>query len=195
MSTILNKISNFLYVNCITFAVIVFFTFINGPAHPMVGNLIYLPLGAVSLCYLLFDYKVSIAAYLAIEFTDYWITGDAHGHLAINLVDTLAPLIAITSMKFFKLSSFFEGGKLVFQHLLFLAILTAFYNTLMNFFVWSYFSLVEGSRVSIDAVYFIMNYLIGDVLGCLTVLFFAALVIVPGIRYFAPGLVPSDLDN
>ena len=141
----------------------------------------------------MFGYRVSIATYLAIEFSDYWITGNAnaHGHLAVNLVGTFAPLLAITSMKFFKLSSFFEGGKLVFQHLLFLAILTAFYNTLMNFFVWSYFSLVEGSRVSIDAVYFIMNYLIGDVLGCLTVLFFAALVVVPGIRYFAPHLVPS----
>jgi hypothetical protein len=110
-------------------------------------------------------------------------------------VGTFAPLLAIASMKFFKLSNFFEGGKLVFQHLLFLAILTAFYNTIMNFFVWSYFSLVEGSNVSINAMHFIKNYLIGDVLGCLTVLFFAALVIVPGIRYFAPQLVPSDLDN
>jgi hypothetical protein len=129
------------------------------------------------------------------EFSDYWITGNSHGQLTVNLVGTFAPLLAIASMKFFKLSNFFEGGKLVFQHLLFLAILTAFYNTIMNFFVWSYFSLVEGSNVSINAMHFIKNYLIGDVLGCLTVLFFAALVIVPGIRYFAPQLVPSDLDN
>jgi len=34
--------------------------------------------------------------------------------------------------------------------------------------------------------------LIGDVLGCLTVLFFAALVVVPAIRYFAPRFVPSN---
>jgi hypothetical protein len=39
---------------------------------------------------------------------------------------------------------------------------------------------------------FITNYLIGDILGCLAVLFFAALVVVPGIRYFAPKLVPSQ---
>ena len=161
----------------------------------MVGDLIYLPLGAVSLCYLLFDYKVSIAAYLAIEFSDYWITGNTHGHLAVNLVGTLAPLLAFTSMKFFKLSSFFEGGKLVFQHLLFLAILTAFYNTLMKFFVWSYISLAEDSNVSIDAMQFIKNYLIGDALGCVTVFLFAALVIVPGIRYFAPHLVPSEIQT
>ena len=159
----------------------------------MVGNLIWLQLGAVSLCYLLFGYRVLIAVFLAIQFSSYWFhelelvffpTG------IVNLMGTLAPLLAIASMKFFKLSNFFEGGKLVFQHLLFLAILTAFYNTLMNFFVWSYISLIEESNVTIDAMQFIKNYLIGDVLGCLTVLFFAALVVVPGIRYFAPHLVP-----
>ena len=60
----------------------------------------------------------------------------------------------------------------------------------MKFFVWSYLSLAEDSNVSIDAMQFIKNYLIGDALGCLTVFFFAALVIVPGIRYFVPHLVP-----
>ena len=167
-----------------------FFTFIDGPVHPTIGNLIFLPLGAASLCYLLFGNRVLIAVFLAIEFSDYWITGNPHGHLAVNFVGTFAPLLAIATMKFFKLSSFFEDGKLVFQHLLFLTILTAFYNTLMNFFVWSYISLIEESNVTIDAMQFIKNYLIGDVLGCLTVFFFVALVIVPGIRYFAPHLVP-----
>ena len=190
-SFISNGAINFFNQNITTFLVVVFFTFIDGPVHPTIGNLIYLPLGAVSLCYLLFGYRVSIATYLAIEFSDYWITGNPHGHLAVNFVGTFAPLLAIATMKFFKLSSFFEGGKLVFQHLLFLAILTAFYNTLMNFFVWSYLSLVEDSNVSINAVHFITNYLIGDLLGCLTVLFFVALVVVPGIRYFVPHLVPS----
>ena len=108
----------------------------------------------------------------------------------VHLMGALAPLLAIASMKFFKLSSFFEGGKLVFQHLLFLAILTALYNTLMKFFVYSYID-----NLSINAVKFIQGYLLGDILGCLAVVFFAALVIVPGIRYFAPKLVPSDLDN
>jgi hypothetical protein len=61
----------------------------------------------------------------------------------------------------------------------------------MKFFVYSYLSsLSEGSQ-SINAMQFIKNYLIGDVLGCLSVLLFAALVIVPSIRYFAPSLVPK----
>ena len=110
----------------------------------------------------------------------------------LHLVGTFAPLLAIASMKFFKLSNFFDGEKIVFQHLLFLAILTALYNTIIKFFVYSYLSLADQSVPAINALQFIKNYLIGDVLGCLSVLLFAALVVVPGIRYFAPKLVPSE---
>jgi hypothetical protein len=193
MSTILNKITNFLYANCFAFVAIVFITFINGEAYNLVGNFIWLPLGTVSLCYLLFGFRIVIAVFLAIMFSAHWFHEEPLFILTknmVHLVGTLAPLLAIASMKFFKLSNFFEGGKLVFQHLLFLVLLTALYNTLMKFFVFSYFD-----NLSINAVKFIQGYLLGDILGCLAVLFFAVLVVVPGIRYFAPELVPSDLDN
>ena len=193
MSTILNKISSFLYANCFAFVAIVFITFINGEAYNLVGNFIWLPLGTVSLCYLLFGFRIVIAVFLAIMFSAHWFHEEPLFILTknmVHLVGTLAPLLAIASMKFFKLSNFFEGGKLVFQHLLFLVILTALYNTLMKFFVFSYFD-----NLSINAVKFIQGYLLGDILGCLAVLFFAVLVVVPGIRYFAPELVPSDIDN
>ena len=193
MSSILNKISNFLYVNGIAFIVIVFITFINGQTYPLVGNLIWLPLGAVSLCYLLFGFRIVLAVFLAIMFSAHWFHGEPlfiFTKNIVHLVGTLAPLLAIASMKFFKLSNFFEGNKLVFQHLLFLVILTALYNTLMKFFAFSYFD-----NFSINAVKFIQGYLLGDILGCLTILLFAALVIVPGIRYFAPQLIPSDIEN
>ena len=190
MNTIVNKISNFLYVNSIAFVVIVFITFINGQTHPLVGNFIWLPLGAVSLCYLLFGFRIVSAVFLAIMFSAHWFHGEPlfiFTKNIVHLVGALAPLLAIASMKFFKLSNFFEGNKLVFQHLLFLAILTALFNTLMKFFVFSYID-----NISIDAVKFIQGYLLGDILGCLTILFFAALVIVPGIRKFAPNFVPSE---
>jgi len=193
MSTILNKISSFLYANCFAFVAIVFITFINGETYNLVGNFIWLPLGTVLLCYLLFGFRIVIAVFLAIMFSAHWFHEEPLFILTknmVHLVGTLAPLLAIASMKFFKLSNFFEGGKLVFQHLLFLVILTALYNTLMKFFVFSYFD-----NLSINAVKFIQGYLLGDILGCLAVLFFAVLVVVPGIRYFAPELVPSDLDN
>ena len=190
MITIVNKISNFLYVNSIAFVVIVFITFINGQTHPLVGNFIWLPLGAVSLCYLLFGFRIVLAVFLAIMFSAHWFHGEPlfiFTKNIVHLVGALAPLLAIASMKFFKLSNFFEGSKLVFQHLLFLAILTALFNTLMKFFVFSYID-----NISINAVKFIQGYLLGDILGCLTILFFAALVIVPGVRKFAPNYAPSE---
>ena len=193
MSSILNKINHFLYVNFIAFVVIVFITYINGQTYPLVGNFIWLPLGAVSLCYLLFGFRIVLAVFLAIMFSAHWFHAEPLFIISQNIVHLMgavAPLLAIASMKFFKLSNFFEGDKLVFQHLLFLIILTALYNTLMKFFVFSYFD-----NFSINAVKFIQGYLLGDILGCLTVLFFAALVIVPGIRYFAPQLIPSDIEN
>ncbi|MBT6142545.1 MAG: hypothetical protein HN771_06425 [Gammaproteobacteria bacterium] len=186
-----DKLAGFLYKNIISFLVIIFVTFINGQAF-ISGNIIWLPIGAVSLCYLLFGFNVFIAVFLAITFSSLWFHDSSFiGINLIHLVGTFSPLLAIASMKFFKLSNFFEGGKLVFQHLLFLAILTALYNTLMKFFVYSYLSSGKPDDLSINAINFITNYLIGDVLGCLAILFFAALVVVPGIRFFAPKLVPS----
>jgi hypothetical protein len=44
----------------------------------------------------------------------------------------------------------------------------------------------------INATVFIKNYLIGDLLGCLVVLFFAALIVVPAIKYFSPKSAPIN---
>ena len=95
-------------------------------------------------------------------------------------------------MRFFKLSNFFDGDKLVFHHLIFLAILTALFNTLTAFFVSSYIVSNGQANETINATDFLRNYLMGDILGCLLVLFFAALVVVPFIKYFFPKIVPSE---
>ena len=118
----------------VTFCLIVFVTFINGPSYPFVGNLIWLPLGAMSLCFLLFDFKVVLAALLATHFSDFWIHSQSFFSqvtLLQSIAGVVAPMFAIASMRFFKLSNFFDGGKVVFQHLLFLAILTALFNTII----------------------------------------------------------------
>jgi len=187
-----SKLTEFLYQNIIAFLVIIFVTFINGQAF-ISGNIIWLPIGAVSLCYLLFGFNIFIAVFLAITLSSIWFHDSSFtGINLLHLVGTFSPLLAIASMKFFKLSYFFDGERIVFQHLLFLLILTALYNTLMKFFAYSYLASASGGSLSIDALQFIKNYLIGDILGSLIILFFAALVIVPGIRYFAPKLVPSE---
>jgi uncharacterized membrane protein len=73
-----------------------------------------------------------------------------------------------------------------------LAILTALFNTIISFFTSSYIASKDETMEQINATVFIKNYLIGDVLGCLVVLFFAALVVVPAIKYFSPESVPMD---
>jgi hypothetical protein len=192
MTIKINKFIEFLSQNSITFLIIVFATFINGQAH-IIGNIIWLPIGAVTLCYLLFGFRVFFATFLAITFSSIWFhNSEINGINWLHLVGTFSPLLAISSMKLFKLSNFFDGDRLVFQHLLFLAILTALYNTLMKFFIYTYISLNDRGELPINAVHFIKNYLIGDILGSLIVLFFAALVVVPGIRYLAPHLIPKE---
>ena len=179
----------------VTFCLIVFVTFINGPSYPFVGNLIWLPLGAMSLCFLLFDFKVVLAALLATHFSDVWIHSQSFFSqvtLLQSVAGVVAPIFAIACMRFFKLSNFFDEGKVVFQHLLFLAILTALFNTIISFFTSSYIASKDETMEQINATVFIKNYLIGDVLGCLVVLFFAALVVVPAIKYFSPKSVPMD---
>ena len=49
----------------ITLLIVVLCYFINGPAYPFEGNLIWLPLGGMSLCFLLFGFRVVFVAILA----------------------------------------------------------------------------------------------------------------------------------
>ena len=56
----------------ITFFIVVFCYLINGPSYPFIGNLIWLPLGAMSLCFLLFGFRVFFVAILASQFSEFW---------------------------------------------------------------------------------------------------------------------------
>ena len=64
-------IISFLQPEVVTFCVIVFVTFINGQAY-IGGNLVWLPIGAVSLCYLLFGYRIFVAVFMAITASSIW---------------------------------------------------------------------------------------------------------------------------
>ena len=173
----------------ITLLIVVLCYFINGPAYPFEGNLIWLPLGGMSLCFLLFGFRVVFAAILASQLSEFWFHSQPFFD-QVTLIRTISgvigPTLAIASMRFFKLSNFFDGDKLVFHHLIFLAILTALFNTLTAFFVSSYIVSNGQANETINATDFLRNYLMGDILGCLIVLFFAALVVVPFIKYFFP---------
>ena len=179
----------------ITLLIVVLCYFINGPAYPFEGNLIWLPLGGMSLCFLLFGFRVVFAAILASQLSEFWFHSQPFFD-QVTLIRTISgamgPALAIASMRFFKLSNFFDGDKLVFHHLIFLSILTALFNTLTAFFVSSYIVSNGQANETINATDFFRNYLMGDILGCLIVLFFAALVVVPFIKYFFPKIAPSE---
>ena len=179
----------------ITLLIVVLCYFINGPAYPFEGNLICLPFCGMSLCFLLFGFRVVFAAILASQLSEFWFHSQPFFD-QVTLIRTISgamgPAIAIASMRFFKLSNFFDGDKLVFHNLIFLAILTALFNTLTAFFVSSYIVSNGQANETINATDFLRNYLMGDILGCLIVLFFAALVIVPFIKYFFPKIGPSE---
>jgi len=179
----------------LAFLIVLICYFINGPAYPFIGNLIWLPLGAMSLCFLLFGFEVIIAVLLATQLAEFWFHGEPFFDqmmLLRNVSGIIGPILAIASMRFFKLSNFFDGDKIIFQHLVFLAILTALFNTLISFFVTSFIVSNDQSIGAINATQFLKNFLIGDILGCLIVLFFAALIVVPVIKYFFPKHVPKE---
>ena len=179
----------------LAFLIVLICYFINGPAYPFIGNLIWLPLGAMSLCFLLFGFEVIIAVLLATQLAEFWFHGEPFFDqmmLLRNISGVLGPILAIASMRFFKLSNFFDGGKIVFQHLVFLAILTALLNTLIAFFVTSFIVSNNQDIGAINATQFLKNFLIGDILGCLIVLFIAALIVVPFIKYFFPKYIPKE---
>ena len=115
MTIKINKFIEFLSQNSITFLIIVFATFINGQAH-IIGNIIWLPIGAVTLCYLLFGFRVFFTTFLVIPFSFIWFHNSEINVINwLLLVGTFSPLLAISRMKFFKLSIFLYGESLVFH--------------------------------------------------------------------------------
>ena len=188
--------SNALVNNLAVLLLVFFVTLINGDVEAIAGTQIWLQIGMITLCYLLFGYRVFFGVVAAIELSGlliwHWDTSSPLNHL-IAVVGAISPLLALASMRVFKLSSFFDGEQLVFQHVIFLIILTALYNTLIKFFVYTTiqnnFFPLDPAPVNIAATEFIQSYLYGDILGGLVVLFFATLLVEPLIRYILGKLL------
>ena len=187
---------NNLINNLIVLVLVFFVTLFNGDVEAIAGTQIWLQIGMITLCYLLFSYRVFFGVIVAIELSGlliwHWDIYSTLNHL-IAIIGAISPLLAIASMRVFKLSSFFDGEQLVFQHVIFLVILTALYNTLMKFFAYTTiqnnFFPLDPALVNITATEFIQSYLYGDILGGLVVLFFATLLIEPFIRYILNKLL------
>ena len=188
--------SNALVNNLAVLLLVFFVTLINGDVEAIAGTQIWLQIGMITLCYLLFGYRVFFGVVAAIELSGlliwHWDISSPLNHL-IAVVGAISPLLALASMRVFKLSSFFDGEQLVFQHVIFLIILTALYNTLIKFFVYTTiqnnFFPLDPATVNISATEFIQSYLYGDILGGLVILFFATLLVEPMVRYILDKLL------
>jgi len=169
---------------------------------------IWLVLGAVSMSYLLFGWRVLPAVFIGFHFAALYVYGwqlnpfsytdlgvlrlHAWTNHAHALVTTLGPLAAIYTMRIFRLSHFFEGEKLIFQHVIFLMILVAFFNTFAKFFVDTTLRAWLGLSIRIDEVTYIPSMLIGDLTGGIGFVFILALVVVPVIRLVAPKAIVEE---
>ncbi len=154
--------------NFITFVlVVVSLLLVEGMGHIDFsnGNLLFLPLGAAILSYLLFGYGVLPGVALANTLIGYtlwnnWLGNGFAGFSGHVIIGSLAPIVAIQMMKSFGLSEFFEGKLINYRHVVFVVILAAMLNTLGKFSLF-YGVLQEDIKV----VDFISTYLIGDILG------------------------------
>lgn len=154
--------------NFVTFIlVIVSLLLVEGMGHIDFsnGNLLFLPMGAAILSYLIFGFRVLPGVAIANALVGYflwnnWSGNGLEGFSGHVIIGSLAPIIAIQMMKSFGLSEFFDNKEINYRHVIFLVLLTAMLNT------FGKFSLFYGMfQEQINVVDFISTYLIGDILG------------------------------
>jgi len=169
------------------------------------GSGVWLVLGAISMSYLLFGWRVLPAVFIGFHISALYVYGwslnpyalNAAGNLktfvwihhALALATTLGPLVAIYTMRLFKISKFFEGEKLIFQHVIFLIILAAFFDTFAKFFVETTLRIWLDLSIRIEEETYILSMLIGELTGGIGFVFILALVVVPIIRLVAPNTI------
>jgi hypothetical protein len=179
----------------------------KGAESPTIFSIssIWLVLGAVSMSYLLFGSRVVLAVFIGFHVSALYLYGWSLNPFALTaagdlktfawtnhahaLVTTFGPLAAIYAMRAFKLSKFFEGEKLVFQHVVFLMILAAFFNTFAKFFIDTSLRTWLGLSIRIDEATYVPSMLIGDLTGGIGFIFILALVVVPIIRLVVPSAI------
>ena len=151
-----------------------------------VGNYIWLPMGAAILAPLLFGFKsfpgVLIGYVLATFITKggTWEAIHIYSYLG-KLIDSLAPIVSILMMRFFRLSDFFDSGKINYAHVMFLVVLASLLATLAKVFVYP-----MNGKIIEDPVLFIQSYLFSDILGGVVFIYVA-------LKVFAPKLIKNKL--
>ena len=175
MTTLIINIKSFLFLylayslhNVIfdieAFQNILFFT---KDFNPTVGSLLYLPIGAALLSYLLYGKKAILGIFAAIilsgiynELKNYILAG-------YTIVGSLGPLLAIYLIEKFRLANFKDFPNTSIRHLVLLCIFAGLINTVGNFIVYfSYpFSDAAISWFNGGPTQFLLTFLPGDIVG------------------------------
>lgn len=176
-------------VNNLSIATIVFLTsalmgYMSGFDFT-IGNYLWLPMGAKVLAFLIFGFwalpGVLLGSLMSGVFLyDFWSGNTFYGPLG-TLAGVLAPFFAIMIMRYFRLSDFFDKDKIVFQHVIFLIILSSLINTLTKLFLYiDEVKNIDGKEV--EALNFIQSYLIGDVSGGIVFVIIILQFLLPSLR-------------
>ena len=131
----------------------------------VIGNYLWLPIGAAILSYLLFGFKVFPGVLLGYLIAEVLIEGSvadiSQRELLSRTMSSIAPIFAIIIMRVFSLSNFFDDNKINIGHIFFLVLLSAVISTLLKtFFVYQ-----TAEKFLADPVGHIGSYLMGDMIG------------------------------
>ncbi len=144
----------------------------------VIGNYLWLPIGAAILSYLLFGFKVFPGVLLGYLIAEVLIEGGvvdiSQREVLSRTMSSLAPMMAISIMRLFSLSNFFDEDKINIGHIVFLVLLSAVISTLLKtFFVYQ-----TAEKFLADPVGHIGSYLVGDMIGGIVFIYI-------GIKVFA----------
>jgi len=87
---------------------------------------------------------------------------------------SLAPIIAMQTMKVTQVCDFSNLRNIDFRHVLFLIMFTSVISALLKFFLY-----MQSITMNINTVEFIAHYITGDILGGLLVVYLVLKLIVP----------------
>ena len=163
--------------NIVAFVLVIISSLLIEYKTPMdisIGNLLYLPMGAAIFSYLVYGFGVLPGLAVANTLIGYFIWGNwfglgLTGFYAHVMVGSLAPIAAILTMRYFKLSKFYDDEDLNFRHVIFLVILTALINALLKFFIF-----MNALPEFHAPVQFILTHFVSNTLGGLVFIYGAS---------------------
>lgn len=158
------SIKKIIIYNLIALAMLVLSRVLSSPfdnVTPDLGNLLWLPIGAAILSYLLFGFRVFPGVLLGYLIAEVIVEGGvvdiSQKEVLKRTASSIAPILSIAIMRLFNLSKFFEGSKIKISHVVFLILLSAIFSTLVKAL------LIDNELPRLDS--YITTYLVGDLIG------------------------------